>query len=175
MHTFLFSFVFVWLYYQLLVVYVIDLPIFFRVTSLVLGQSYDCPNTNEVTLKDMVRFVSTSASWKLIMRHRQHPTTMKHNKVWAMCSTHWGWEKRATIFQTTFSNAFFSMKMFEFRLKFHWTWFLSVQLTISHHRFRWWLGAVEVTSHYLNQWWLVYRCMYTSLCLNELIPGMYCM
>ena len=29
------------------------LPIFFRVTSLVLGQSYDCPSASEVTLKDM--------------------------------------------------------------------------------------------------------------------------
>ena len=29
------------------------LSISFRVTSLALGQSYDCPNTREVTLKDM--------------------------------------------------------------------------------------------------------------------------
>ena len=31
----------------------IHLPIFFWVTSLVLGQSYDCPSTSEVTLKNM--------------------------------------------------------------------------------------------------------------------------
>ena len=29
------------------------LPIFFRVTSLALGQSHDCPSAGEVTLKDM--------------------------------------------------------------------------------------------------------------------------
>ena len=32
---------------------VIYLPILFRVTSLALGQSYDCPSASEVTLKDM--------------------------------------------------------------------------------------------------------------------------
>ena len=35
------------------------------------------------------------------------------------------------ISQTTFSNAFSWMKMFEYRLKFHWSLFLRVQLTIS--------------------------------------------
>ena len=34
------------------------------------------------------------------------------------------------ISQTTFSNAFSWMKMFEFRLKFHWSLFPRVQLTI---------------------------------------------
>ena len=29
------------------------LPIFFRITSLALGQSYDCPSASEVTVKDM--------------------------------------------------------------------------------------------------------------------------
>ena len=53
----------------------------------------------------------------------------------------------------TFSSAFSWMKMFELRLKFHWSLFLRVQLTIFQHRFRWWLGAVQATSHYLNQWW----------------------
>ena len=32
---------------------VIGLPIFFRVASLALGQSYDCPSASEVTLRDM--------------------------------------------------------------------------------------------------------------------------
>ena len=68
------------------------------------------------------------------------------------------------ISQTTFSNAFSWMKMFEFRLKL----FPRVQLTIFHHWFRSWLGAVQATSHYLNQWWLVYRRIFASLGLNEL-------
>ena len=47
--------------------------------------------------------------------------------------THWGQDKMAAIFQTTFSNAFSSMKMFEFCWRFHWSLFLRVQLTISQH------------------------------------------
>ena len=72
------------------------------------------------------------------------------------------------ISQTTFSNAFSWMKMFEFRLKFHWSLFVRFQLTILQHWFRYWLGAVQATSHYLNQWWLVYWRIYASLGLNEL-------
>ena len=57
-------------------------------------------------------------------------------KVWCSASrghnhlTHWGRDKMAAIFQTTFSNAFSWMKMFEFRLRFHWSLFPRVQLTI---------------------------------------------
>ena len=40
--------------------------------------------------------------------------------------THWGRDKTDAISQTTFSNAFSSMKMFDFRLKFHWILFLRV-------------------------------------------------
>ena len=50
--------------------------------------------------------------------------------------THWGQYKMAAIFQTTFSNAFSSMKMFKFRLQFHWSLFPRVQLTIFQHWFR---------------------------------------
>ena len=50
--------------------------------------------------------------------------------------THWGRDKMDAISQTTFSSAFSWMKMFEFRLKFHWSLFLRVQLTIIQHWFR---------------------------------------
>ena len=73
------------------------------------------------------------------------------------------------ISQTTFSNAFSWMKMFEFRLKFHWSLFPRVQLIIFQQWFRQWLGAVQVTSHCLIQRWLAYRRIYASLSLNELI------
>ena len=43
--------------------------------------------------------------------------------------------KMDVISQTTFSNVFSSVKMFEFRLEFHWILFLMVQLTISQHWF----------------------------------------
>ena len=61
----------------------------------------------------------------------------------------------------TFS-AFSWMKMYEFRLRFHWSLFLSFKLTISQHWFRLWLGAVQATSHYLNQWCydlLTHKCV----------------
>ena len=75
----------------------------------------------------------------------------------------------AAISQTTFSTAFYWMKMFEFRLKFHWSLFLSFEFTIFQHWFRSWIGADQATSHYLNQGWKVYWRIYASLGLNELI------
>ena len=74
----------------------------------------------------------------------------------------------AAVSQTTLSNAFSWMKMLEFQLRFHWSLFLRVQLTIIQHWFRYWLGAGQATSHYLNRWWLVYWRIYASLGLNEL-------
>ena len=50
--------------------------------------------------------------------------------------SHWGRDKMAAIFQKTFSNAFSWMKMFKFRLRFHWSLFPRVQLTIFQHWFR---------------------------------------
>ena len=44
--------------------------------------------------------------------------------------THWGRDKIDAISQTTFSSAFSWMKMYEFRLIFHWNLFLRVPLTI---------------------------------------------
>ena len=50
--------------------------------------------------------------------------------------THRGWDKMAAIWQTTFSNVFSWMKMYEFRLRFHWSLFLRFQSTIFQHWFR---------------------------------------
>ena len=50
--------------------------------------------------------------------------------------THWGRDKMAAVSQTTLSNAFSWIKILEFRLKFHWSLFLRVQLTIFQHWFR---------------------------------------
>ena len=53
------------------------------------------------------------------------------NKKW-WCSvislTHLGRDKMAAISQTTFSSAFSWMKMFKFRLEFHWRLFLRIQI-----------------------------------------------
>ena len=42
--------------------------------------------------------------------------------------THWGRDKMDVISHTTFSNAFYWMKMYEFRLRFHWSLFPKVQI-----------------------------------------------
>ena len=86
-------------------------------------------------------------------------------------ASHLGWDKMAAISQTTISNACSWMKMLEFRLRFHWSLFIRVQLTLFQHWFRQWLGAGQATSHCLNQWWLVYWRIYVSLGLNELISS----
>ena len=65
------------------------------------------------------------------------------------------------ILQTTFLSAFSWMTMYEFHLKFQWSLFLRVQLTIFQQWFRKWPGADEATSHYLNPWWprlLIHIC-----------------
>ena len=86
--------------------------------------------------------------------------------------THWGHTKWPTFFQMAFPNASSWMKMLEFRLKFHWGLFLSVQLMIFQHCFRWWLVADQATSYYLKQWWLsLLTRIYASPSLNELNGG----
>ena len=110
-------------------------------------------------------YVVRHPTW--VTTHRNTPTPYAARSLDAVL-THWGRDKMAAVSQTTFSNAFSWMKMFEFRLKFDWSVFPRVQLTIFQHWFRWWLGAVQATSNYLNQWWIVYRRIYASLGLNEL-------
>ena len=83
-------------------------------------------------------------------------------------TTHWGRDKMAPIFQMTFSIAFSWMKIYEFWLRFHWSFFFRLKLTIIQHWFRKWLGTSQVTSHCLSQWWLFYLHIYVSLGLNDL-------
>ena len=73
----------------------------------------------------------------------------------------------ANISQTTISDVFFWMKIYEFCLIFHWSVFLRVKLA-SQHWLRWWLCTDQATNHYLNQWWLIYCRIYESHALNEL-------
>ena len=65
--------------------------------------------------------------------------------------THLPMQKMIAISQTTFSNAFSWMKSFVFCLKFHWSLYLRVQLTVRQCWFRKWLGVQQARSHYLNQ------------------------
>ena len=50
--------------------------------------------------------------------------------------THWGRHKMDAISQTTFSNSFSWMEMYEFCFRFHWNLFLRFELTIFQHWFR---------------------------------------
>ena len=79
---------------------------------------------------------------ELMFVRLQHTSRFKgwlpllHSAILSYQLTHWGREKMAAILQTTFSNEFPGMKMYEYRLKFHWSLFLRVQLTISQYCFR---------------------------------------
>ena len=61
-----------WLYCHSWWLNMVILPIFFRVTSLALGQSYDCPSASEVTLKYMGKITL-------------YQTTTNRNKLQIMC------------------------------------------------------------------------------------------
>ena len=78
--------------------------------------------------------------------------------------THGGRDKMGTIFETTFSNGFSCMKMYEFRLRFQLSLFCRVPIIISEHWFSWWLGAKQVTIHYLNQYW---SRLVTHICVTR--------
>ena len=59
------------------------------------------------------------------------------HRVSACTLSHWGRDTQMdAISQTTFSNAFSWMKIIEFRLKFHWSLFPRVKLTILQQWFR---------------------------------------
>ena len=72
---------------------------------------------------------------QLHIKSHVHATAME--LWWQVKSlTHWGRDKMSAISQTILSNAFSWMKILELRLKFHWSLFPRVQLTISKHWFR---------------------------------------
>ena len=73
--------------------------------------------------------INSDISWDFYVQH------LYQNMYYLSLLTHWGRDKMDAIFQTTFSNAFSCMKMYEFRWRFHWSLFLGFQLTISQHWF----------------------------------------
>ena len=56
-----------------------------------------------------------------------------YNRWIVIVWTHWGLDKMAAISQTTVSNSFSWMKIYEFRIKCHWSLFLRVQQTLFQH------------------------------------------
>ena len=96
-------------------------------------------DTRIVALSDQSWGAYNEWYWRKL---RQKRTELYHTRgciVYLQVSshlTHRGRDKMATVSQTTLSNAFSWMKMLEFRLRFHWSLFLRVQLTIFQHWFR---------------------------------------
>ena len=82
---------------------------------------------------DWSRYERTDQPW--ILTTRPQSSAISGHR-WLTTLTHWGQDEVNNISQTTFSNVFPSMKMFQFRLKFDWSLFLRVQLTIFQHWFR---------------------------------------
>ena len=68
--------------------------------------------------------------------HQLLQSSSFHNSPLRSFLTHWGRDTMADISQTTFSNAFSWMKIHQFRLIFHWSLFLRIELTIFQHWFR---------------------------------------
>ena len=118
--------------------------------------TYPCANFNGATVDIREWICNVHVTLYLVYHYLSVPRL-----------SHWCRDKMAVIFQTTSLNAFSWMKMYELRLRFHWSLFLSVELTLFHQWFRLWLGAGSATSHCLNQCWLVHRRIYASLGLNE--------
>ena len=96
-----------------------------------------CPGLNVLIYEPQLCSVSYAA-------HHMGNTVSRKN-VWENISkkswrfpnlTHWGRDKMAAVSQTTISNAFSWMKIYTFRLRFHWSLFERVQLTIFRHWFR---------------------------------------
>ena len=104
-------------------------------------------------IDDKSVFMVNSSAWN--NRRIKSWNIIDRNACRHMALTHWGRDTIAAISQTTFSNAFSWMEMYEFRLKFHSSLFL---------RLDW-----SAPSHYLDQWWLVYWHKYAPLGLDGLL------
>ena len=79
--------------------------------------------------------LSHSIKWRL--QPSDNPDNISLIKLERLCHLpHWGRDKMDAISQTTFSSAFSLIKILEFRLRFHWSLFLRVQLAIFQHWFR---------------------------------------
>ena len=75
--------------------------------------------------------------WVIIVCKDEHlQGVMKQSVDSIMSLMPWGLDKFAAISQTTFSNPFSWMKIYEFHLRFDWSLFLRFELTIYQHWFR---------------------------------------
>ena len=99
--------------------------------------------------------------WYRILVNLSSTEPQKHSKTWTLsiilcrCALHMRFwlihcsqDKMAAIFLKTFSKTFSWMRMYIFRLRFHWCLFpWQYSITGSDK----WLGAGQTTGHYLSQ------------------------
>ena len=104
------------------------LPLTYNRTSVDISMNTNCIETGQALqgFKMWLFSLMLCSAFSIWICHVAFPSSL----------THWGRDKMAVISKTTFSNAFSWMKMFEFRLKFLWSLFPRVQLTIFQQWFR---------------------------------------
>ena len=106
---------------------------FIKIYSKRINSHVTCPNwlrnTHSVLIK-LLRYFGKAAYRSRFIRLCRHRMPFGNSTL-----THWGRDKMDAISQTTFSNEFSWMNMYESQWKFHWSLFLRVQLTISQHWF----------------------------------------
>ena len=99
------------------------------------GKSHDYPSVSKQSPKD-------------VGKTRQHQTSITHVNLG--CITHWGRDEIDAILQMTFSNEFSWMKMYEFRLKFHWSLFPGVQFAPIRRQATVWTNDGKFTGAYMR-------------------------
>ena len=99
-------------------------------TSLVLCESYDYPlPINQPWIIWVNQSHEPTKKYDVNTAEQNTTKTCVYFMVYSLSIlTHWGRDKMASIFQTTFSKAFSSKKTYDFRLRFHWNLFLRFEL-----------------------------------------------
>ena len=146
-HTVLLCFVLLWFYHDSWWINGNYLLKLFGVASRALTQSY-CKMWDEITYP-FPNFSGETCEDRTCLHvlkfHRVTNFDMYVAFNWftaSMCHilqhvlTHWGRDKMNALSQTIFSNAFSWIEMLQLRLKFHWSLFPGVHLTIFQHWFR---------------------------------------
>ena len=109
-----------------------------NVRSLMFLNAHSNAVTLPVSWNQVIKHLAsvTTTCWKIgrwISSDSPHPPVSKPSSV---NSSPLNKIKMADISQTIFSDVFPLMKMYDFRLRFHWNLFLRVQLTTFQHWFR---------------------------------------
>ena len=114
--------------------------------SQITGNSAVCATACPANNKEIFKLCITVSVWWEYTSECRFPSQRASNvecvsihnitMLYTFDLTHWGRGKMDAISQMTFSSAFSWMKIFEFRLKFHWSLLLRFQSTIFQHWFR---------------------------------------